>query len=161
MLRFQTEDDAQTGEKVLTCYLLPQQPPPSLGRSLSAAGRGRGWTWPRAGPGPLTGFGSLLPVSEDAGQQSSPTESWSEAPLGRVSVIKFLGPTLSDEDAEEAAAEKRGLQRRATPHPSELRVMKRGMAERRSEASCRPDPRPPSPLEEVLRGRMGAGGPSP
>lgn len=34
MLRFQTEDDAQTGEKVLTCYLLPQQPLPSLGRFL-------------------------------------------------------------------------------------------------------------------------------
>lgn len=38
MLRFQTEDDAQTGEKVLTCYLLPQQPPPSLGRLLPAGG---------------------------------------------------------------------------------------------------------------------------
>lgn len=36
MLRFQTEDDAQTGEKVLTCYLLPQQPLPSLGRLLMA-----------------------------------------------------------------------------------------------------------------------------
>lgn len=36
MLRFQTEDDAQTGEKVLTCYLLPQQPLPSLGRLLLA-----------------------------------------------------------------------------------------------------------------------------
>ncbi|XP_039701940.1 protein scribble homolog isoform X3 [Pteropus medius] len=118
MLRFQTEDDAQTGEKVLTCYLLPQQPPPSL---------------------------------EDMGQQSSPTESWSDAPLSRVSVIKFLGAPLGDEDAEEAAAEKRGLQRRATPHPSELRVMKRGMAERRSEASCKPDPQPPSPLEEEKR----------
>lgn len=31
MLKFQTEDDEQTGEKVLTCYLLPQQPSPSLG----------------------------------------------------------------------------------------------------------------------------------
>lgn len=40
MLRFQTEDDAQTGEKVLTCYLLPQQPPPSLGRLLLPAGGG-------------------------------------------------------------------------------------------------------------------------
>ncbi|XP_031439492.1 protein scribble homolog isoform X3 [Clupea harengus] len=30
MLKFQTEDDEQTGEKVLTCYLLPQQPTPSL-----------------------------------------------------------------------------------------------------------------------------------
>ena len=41
MLRFQTEDDAQTGEKVLTCYLLPQQPLPSLGRLLGG-GMGRG-----------------------------------------------------------------------------------------------------------------------
>ncbi|XP_054564431.1 protein scribble homolog isoform X2 [Eptesicus fuscus] len=111
MLRFQTEDDAQTGEKVLTCYLLPQQPPPSL---------------------------------EDPEPRSSPSGSWSDAPLSRVSVIKFLGAPGSDEDAEEAAAEKRGLQRRATPHPSELKVMKRGVEERRGEA-CRPGPRPPSP----------------
>lgn len=34
MLKFQTEDDEKTGEKVLTCYLLPQQPSPSLGKSL-------------------------------------------------------------------------------------------------------------------------------
>lgn len=56
MLRFQTEDDAQTGEKVLTCYLLPQQPPPSLGRLLSAGGVARwawsGWAWSRARPRP-------------------------------------------------------------------------------------------------------------
>ncbi|XP_057592700.1 protein scribble homolog isoform X5 [Hippopotamus amphibius kiboko] len=114
MLRFQTEDDAQTGEKVLTCYLLPQQPPPSL---------------------------------ETPGPRSSPSESWGDAPLSRVSVIQFLEAPVGDEDAEEAGAEKRGLQRRATPHPSELKVMKRGV-ERRSEAACcRPDPvqRPPSP----------------
>ncbi|XP_062935398.1 protein scribble homolog isoform X3 [Cynocephalus volans] len=118
MLRFQTEDDAQTGEKVLTCYLLPQQPLPSL---------------------------------EDLGQQGSPSESWSEAPLSRVSVIQFLEDPAGDEDAEEAAAEKRGLQRRATPHPSELKVMKRGVEERRGEAySCRPDPMLPSPSEECL-----------
>ncbi|KAM8786485.1 protein scribble homolog [Rhynchonycteris naso] len=114
MLRFQTEDDAQTGEKVLTCYLLPQQPLPSL---------------------------------EDPGQRSSPSESWSDTPLSRVSVIKFLGAPTSDEDAEEDTAEKRGLQRRATPHPSELKVMKRGVEERRTE-SCRPEPGPPSPAEE-------------
>ncbi|XP_036159493.1 protein scribble homolog isoform X17 [Myotis myotis] len=127
MLRFQTEDDAQTGEKVLTCYLLPQQPPPSL---------------------------------EDPGPRSSPSESWSDAPLSRVSVIKFLGAPVSDEDAEEAAAEKRGLQRRATPHPSELKVMKRGVEERRGEA-CRPGPRPPSPSpspsEEERRLSTGSG----
>uniref|UniRef100_A0A8C2YQF9 Protein scribble homolog n=1 Tax=Chinchilla lanigera TaxID=34839 RepID=A0A8C2YQF9_CHILA len=119
MLRFQTEDDAQTGEKVLTCYLLPQQPLPSL---------------------------------EDPGQQGSPSETWSDAPLSRVSVIQFLEAPEGDEDTEEAAAEKRGLQRRATPHPSELKVMKRGIEERRSEAySCKPDPRRPSPTEEEKR----------
>uniref|UniRef100_A0A8C6E9S5 Protein scribble homolog n=1 Tax=Moschus moschiferus TaxID=68415 RepID=A0A8C6E9S5_MOSMO len=118
MLRFQTEDDAQTGEKVLTCYLLPQQPLPSL---------------------------------EDPGLRNSPSESWGDAPLSRVSVIQFLEAPVGDDDPEEAAAEKRGLQRRATPHPSELKVMKRGV-ERRSEAtSCRPDPVPPSPSEEEKR----------
>ncbi|XP_052016476.1 protein scribble homolog isoform X7 [Apodemus sylvaticus] len=119
MLRFQTEDDAQTGEKVLTCYLLPQQPLPSL---------------------------------EEAGQQSSPSESCSDAPLSRVSVIQFEDTLEGEEDAEEAAAEKRGLQRRATPHPSELKVMKRGIEERRNEAFvCKPDPSPPSPSEEEKR----------
>ncbi|XP_010628985.1 protein scribble homolog, partial [Fukomys damarensis] len=119
MLRFQTEDDAQTGEKVLTCYLLPQQPLPSL---------------------------------EDPGQHGSPSETWSDAPLSRVSVIQFLEAPEGDEDTEEAAAEKRGLQRRATPHPSELKVMKRGIEERRSEAySCKPDLRLPSPTEEEKR----------
>ncbi|ELW63401.1 Protein scribble like protein [Tupaia chinensis] len=119
MLRFQTEDDARTGEKVLTCYLLPQQP---------------------------------LPSPEDPEQQDSPAESWSDAPLSRVSVIQFLEAPLGDEDAEDAAAEKRGLQRRATPHPSELKAMKRGIEERRGEArSCQPGPGPPSPCEEGKR----------
>lgn len=183
MLRFQTEDDAQTGEKVLTCYLLPQQPPLSLGRLLG----GRDGAWPRVGRGfPLT-----RASAEDPGPRSSPSESWGDAPLGRVSVIQFLEAPAGDEDAEEAAAEKRvwgggvpgglppphpcltpapprpsplcplqGLQRRATPHPSELKVMKRGV-ERRSEAtSCRPDstqhsPSPP-PSEEVPGGTRGA-----
>ncbi|XP_044100749.1 protein scribble homolog isoform X3 [Neovison vison] len=119
MLRFQTEDDAQTGEKVLTCYLLPQQPPPSL---------------------------------EDLERQSSPSESRSDVPPGRVSVIQFLEVPACGDDAEGAAAEKRGLQRRATPHPSELKVMKRGVEERRGEAHCRrPESRTPSPLEEDKR----------
>ncbi|KAG8515379.1 Protein scribble, partial [Galemys pyrenaicus] len=117
MLRFQTEDDAQTGQRVLTCYLLPQQPPPSL---------------------------------DEPGPQRSPSGSWSDAPLSRVSVIQFLEAPPGDEDPEEVAAEKRGLQRRATPHPSELKVMKRGVEERRGEAHPQqqdPGP-PPSPEEE-------------
>uniref|UniRef100_A0A5F4WE88 Protein scribble homolog n=1 Tax=Callithrix jacchus TaxID=9483 RepID=A0A5F4WE88_CALJA len=119
MLRFQTEDDTRTGEKVLTCYLLPQQPPPSL---------------------------------EDAGQQGSPSESWSDAPPSRISVIQFMEAPAGDEDAEEAAAEKRGLQRRATPHPSELKVMKRSIEGRWSEpCPCQPDPGLPLPVEEEKR----------
>lgn len=41
MLKFQTEDDERTGEKVLTCYLLPQQPSPSLGRKHIWSGEER------------------------------------------------------------------------------------------------------------------------
>ncbi|XP_023364153.1 protein scribble homolog isoform X2 [Otolemur garnettii] len=119
MLRFQTEDDAQTGEKVLTCYLLPQQP---------------------------------LPCLEDLGQQGSPSESWSDTLPSRVSVIQFLEAPTGDEDAEEAAAEKQGLQRRATPHPSELKVMKKSVEGRRSEACPgKPEPGPPPPPEEGKR----------
>ncbi|XP_037659426.1 LOW QUALITY PROTEIN: protein scribble homolog [Choloepus didactylus] len=125
MLRFQTEEDAQTGEKVLTCYLLPQQPPPSL---------------------------------EDLDPPSSPSESWGDAPPSRVSVIQFLEAPVGDEDAAEAAAEKRGLQRRATPHPSELKVMRRGMEERWGEAAAsRPGPESPSPAEEEERRSTGSG----
>lgn len=129
--------------------------------------------------------------AEDPGPRSSPSESWGDAPLGRVSVIQFLEAPAGDEDAEEAAAEKRvwgggvpgglppphpcltpappcpsplcplqGLQRRATPHPSELKVMKRGVERRSEAASCRPDsaqhsPSPP-PSEEVPGGTRGA-----
>ncbi|XP_015745822.1 protein scribble homolog isoform X2 [Python bivittatus] len=103
MLKFQTEDDEKTGEKVLTCYLLPQQPSPSSENLL----------------------------------QNSLDESWAEANPNRISVIQFLeDPQMEEEEEEEeeAGTEKRGLQRRATPHPSELKSMKKGMEMRRSEA---------------------------
>ncbi|XP_006879307.1 PREDICTED: protein scribble homolog isoform X2 [Elephantulus edwardii] len=122
MLRFQTEDDVRTGEKVLTCYLLPQQPPSSL---------------------------------EDTGQLSTPSDNWSDTPLSRVSVIQFLEAPL-DEDSEETGSETRGLQRRATPHPSELKVMKRGIEERRAELHPgTPGPGLPAPSEEDKRQSTG------
>ncbi|KAF7667985.1 hypothetical protein LDENG_00037590 [Lucifuga dentata] len=108
MLKFQTEDDEHTGEKVLTCYLLPQQPSPSLENLL----------------------------------QNSMDESWTDSNLNRVSVIQFQEETKGDEEEEddEAAAEHKGLQRRATPHPSELKVMKKVIEERRNEAyTSKPD----------------------
>ncbi|KAG7488827.1 hypothetical protein MATL_G00038000 [Megalops atlanticus] len=94
MLKFQTEDDERTGEKVLTCYLLPQQPSPSLENLL----------------------------------QNSVDDSWTDSNLNRVSVIQFQEETKAEEE------EKEGLQRRATPHPSELKVMKKVIEERRNEA---------------------------
>ncbi|XP_077207362.1 protein scribble homolog isoform X4 [Paroedura picta] len=100
MLKFQTEDDEKTGEKVLTCYLLPQQPSPILENLL----------------------------------QNSVDESWTDTNLNRVSVIQFVDEPRADEEEEELGSEKRGLQRRATPHPSELKSMKQAIEGRRSEA---------------------------
>ncbi|XP_065688877.1 protein scribble homolog isoform X14 [Patagioenas fasciata] len=117
MLKFQTEDDEKTGEKVLTCYLLPQQPSPSLENLL----------------------------------QNSVDESWTDTNLNRVSVIQFLDEPKGDDD-EESGAERRGLQRRATPHPSELKVMKKVIEVRRSEAhAARPDADPKSPNADEKR----------
>ncbi|XP_061777687.1 protein scribble homolog isoform X14 [Nerophis ophidion] len=106
MLKFQTEDDERTGEKVLTCYLLPQQPSPSLENLL----------------------------------QNSVDDSWTDTNLNRVSVIQFQEETKAEDEDDEAAAERRGLQRRATPHPSELKVMKKVIEERRNEGfTSRPE----------------------
>uniref|UniRef100_A0A8C8I4H7 Protein scribble homolog n=1 Tax=Oncorhynchus tshawytscha TaxID=74940 RepID=A0A8C8I4H7_ONCTS len=118
MLKFQTEDDESTGEKVLTCYLLPQQPSPSLENLL----------------------------------QNSVDDSWIDSNLNRVSVIQFQEETTKQDEDDEAAAERRGLQRRATPHPSELKVMKKVIEEKRNEAyiSC-PDGEPESPGTEEKR----------
>nr|XP_043894962.1 protein scribble homolog isoform X6 [Solea senegalensis] len=118
MLKFQTEDDERTGEKVLTCYLLPQQPSPSLENLL----------------------------------QNSVDDSWTDSNLNRVSVIQFQEETKPGEDDDDAAAEYTGLQRRATPHPSELKVMKKGIEDRRNEAySSRPEgEESPDPQEKRL-----------
>ncbi|CAL8313575.1 unnamed protein product [Merluccius merluccius] len=118
MLKFQTEDDEQTGEKVLTCYLLPQQPSPSLENLL----------------------------------QNSVEDTWTDSNLNRVSVIQFQEETKGEEEDDEAAAERRGLHRRATPHPSELKVMKKVIEERRNEAyTSKPDGEPDSPDHQEKR----------
>ncbi|XDV18039.1 hypothetical protein PO909_023820, partial [Leuciscus waleckii] len=119
MLKFQTEDDEQTGEKVLTCYLLPQQPSSSLENLLD---RSVDETWP------------------------------TDTNLNRVSVIQFRDDSKHEEEDEETAAERRGLQRRATPHPSELKVMKNVIEARRNEAYiAKPDEDLESPDSEEKR----------
>ncbi|XP_057199729.1 protein scribble homolog isoform X14 [Triplophysa rosa] len=119
MLKFQTEDDEQTGEKVLTCYLLPQQPSSSLENLLD---RSADETWP------------------------------TDSNLNRVSVIQFRDDAKNEEEDEETAAERRGLQRRATPHPSELKVMKNVIEARRNEPYvAKPDGELESPESEEKR----------
>ncbi|XP_065145435.1 protein scribble homolog isoform X17 [Paramisgurnus dabryanus] len=118
MLKFQTEDDERTGEKVLTCYLLPQQPSSSLENLLE---RSVDETWP------------------------------TDTNLNRVSVIQFRDDAKNEEEDDEAA-EKRGLQRRATPHPSELKVMKNVIEARRNEPYiAKPDGELGSPESEEKR----------
>ncbi|XP_048857994.1 protein scribble homolog isoform X3 [Brienomyrus brachyistius] len=97
MLKFQMEDDSRSGETVLTCYLLPQQP-------------------------------STSPENEPA----TPTDdSWMDSNPNRVPTIHFQEKLEDREHDEESAAERGGLHRRATPHPSELKEMKKVMEERR------------------------------
>ncbi|XP_030635367.1 protein scribble homolog isoform X1 [Chanos chanos] len=125
MLKFQTEDDEQTGEKVLTCYLLPQQPTPSLGESRL-----------------------LSCVSVENLLQSSVDESWTDSNLNRVSVIQFQEEAKPEDEDDET----QGLQRRATPHPSELKEMKKVIEERRNEAyTSKPDGELESPDSEEKR----------
>uniref|UniRef100_A0A8C3J9Q6 Protein scribble homolog n=1 Tax=Calidris pygmaea TaxID=425635 RepID=A0A8C3J9Q6_9CHAR len=123
MLKFQTENDEKTGEKVLTCYLLPQQPSPSLGKRLvTNAGCSGG-----ALDLPLL-FITVIPAADCPldGERCG-----AEPPALSV----FLG---------------QGLQRRATPHPSELKVMKKVIEVRRSEAhAAKPNADLNSPHSEV------------
>ncbi|XP_069077046.1 protein scribble homolog isoform X4 [Pleurodeles waltl] len=118
MLKFQTEDDEKSGEKVLTCYLLPQQPSPSLENLL----------------------------------QDSVDESWNDSNLNRVSVIQFLEEPKPEEDDDDDGTEKKILQRRATPHPNELKMMKDNIEGRRNEPYfAKPDTELESPNEEEKR----------
>ncbi|XP_029448135.1 protein scribble homolog isoform X12 [Rhinatrema bivittatum] len=115
MLKFQTEDDEKSGEKVLTCYLLPQQPSSSLENLL----------------------------------QGSIDENWIDTNLNRVSVIQFQEEPKPEEDEDEVGAERRGLQRRATPHPCELKELKKVIEVRRNEPyTAKPDTQSPSPTAE-------------
>lgn len=188
MLKFQTEDDERTGEKVLTCYLLPQQPTSSLGEARPLVHETQSV---------LTAVSWLLydfaifDVFLENLLQSSVDESWpTDTNLNRVSVIQFQDQTKADEEDDETAAERKvrlglcvaslcalicvgrfsyvllnarriilgysfvfnqqGLQRRATPHPSELKVMKNVIEARRNEAyTAKPDDDLESPDTEV------------
>nr|XP_013004399.1 leucine-rich repeat-containing protein 1 [Cavia porcellus] len=108
LLTFQTDTDHATGEKILTCVLLPQLPSePTCQENL-----------PRCGA-----LESLVhDVSDDA---------WSMRAVHRVSAIRFL-----DDEKEEDENETRTLLRRATPHPGELKSMKKTVENLRNDMNA-------------------------
>ncbi|XP_061645256.1 leucine-rich repeat-containing protein 1 isoform X4 [Phyllopteryx taeniolatus] len=98
LLTFQTDEDPDLGEKVLTCVLLPQQPFESDNK----------------GSDNLARFGALESLVNDMAD-----DTWDNKAMNRISAIHFL------DDDEEEDDEKGTLLRRATPHPGELKTMKK------------------------------------
>uniref|UniRef100_A0A4X2KSJ3 Leucine rich repeat containing 1 n=1 Tax=Vombatus ursinus TaxID=29139 RepID=A0A4X2KSJ3_VOMUR len=108
LLTFQTDTDHETGEKILTCVLLPQLPSePSCQENL-----------PRCGA-----LESLVNEMSD--------ETWNERAVNRVSAIRFLEDERDEEDNE-----MRTLLRRATPHPGELKSMKKTVENLRNDMNA-------------------------
>uniref|UniRef100_A0A7N4PRI8 Leucine rich repeat containing 1 n=1 Tax=Sarcophilus harrisii TaxID=9305 RepID=A0A7N4PRI8_SARHA len=108
LLTFQTDTDYETGEKVLTCVLLPQLPfEPSCQENL-----------PRCGA-----LENLVSEMSD--------ETWNERAVNRVSAIRFLEDERDEEDNE-----MRTLLRRATPHPGELKSMKKTVENLRNDMNA-------------------------
>ncbi|RXM33124.1 Leucine-rich repeat-containing protein 1 [Acipenser ruthenus] len=105
LLTFQTDVDTETGEKVLTCVLLPQVPSePDSQDNLARYGA----------------FESLVHETSD--------EAWNDRAVNRISAIRFQEDEKDDEDDEEGT-----LLRRATPHPGELKTMKKTMENLRND----------------------------
>nr|XP_009940649.1 PREDICTED: leucine-rich repeat-containing protein 1 [Opisthocomus hoazin] len=108
LLTFQTDTDPETGEKILTCVLLPQMPSePGCQDNL-----------PRCGA-----LESLVNEMSD--------ETWNERAVNRVSAIRFLEDEKDEEDNE-----MRTLLRRATPHPGELKNMKKTVENLRNDMNA-------------------------
>ncbi|GCC35882.1 hypothetical protein chiPu_0014371 [Chiloscyllium punctatum] len=97
LLTFQTDVDVETREKVLTCVLLPQLPSEQNNYD----------NLPRCG--------ALENLVNDMSD-----EIWNERAMNRISAIRFL-----DDEDEEDDEEKGTLLRRATPHPGELKTLKK------------------------------------
>uniref|UniRef100_A0A673FUI7 Leucine-rich repeat-containing protein 1-like n=1 Tax=Sinocyclocheilus rhinocerous TaxID=307959 RepID=A0A673FUI7_9TELE len=99
LLTFQTDVDPESGDKVLTCVLLPQQPCESENK----------------GSDNLARCGAL----ESLVESSVLDDTWDDKAPNRMSTIRFM------EDDEDEDDEERTLLRRATPHPGELKNMKK------------------------------------
>uniref|UniRef100_A0A8C6LXZ2 Leucine rich repeat containing 1 n=1 Tax=Nothobranchius furzeri TaxID=105023 RepID=A0A8C6LXZ2_NOTFU len=99
LLSFQVDTDPESGEKVLTCVLLPQQP---CELDLKASDN-------------LARFGALESLVNGMAD-----DTWDDKAINRNSVIHFHVDADEDEDDDRGT-----LLRRATPHPGELKTMKK------------------------------------
>uniref|UniRef100_A0AAZ3PK56 Leucine rich repeat containing 1 n=1 Tax=Oncorhynchus tshawytscha TaxID=74940 RepID=A0AAZ3PK56_ONCTS len=109
LLTFQNDIDPESGEKVLTCVLLPQQPlePESKGSDN------------------LARCGALESLVNDMVD-----DTWGDKAMKRISAIHFL----DDDDDEDD--EKGRLMRQATPHPGELKTMKKAVENLRNDLNA-------------------------
>uniref|UniRef100_A0A8P4G9M0 Leucine rich repeat containing 1 n=1 Tax=Dicentrarchus labrax TaxID=13489 RepID=A0A8P4G9M0_DICLA len=109
LLTFQTDEDPDSGEKVLTCVLLPQQPCNSDNK----------------GSDNLARCGALESLVNDMAD-----DTWDNKAVNRISAIHFL------DDDEEEDDDKGTLLRRATPHPGELKTMKKAAENLRNDLNA-------------------------
>ncbi|XP_048387270.2 leucine-rich repeat-containing protein 1 isoform X2 [Stegostoma tigrinum] len=130
LLTFQTDIDVETREKVLTCVLLPQLPSEQNNYADH-----------------LPRCGALENLVNDMSD-----EMWNERAMNRISAIRFLDDEDEDEDEEKGT-----LLRRATPHPGELKTLKKtaenlrndmnaakGLDSNKNESSLRCRPKSPT-----------------
>ncbi|XP_028982700.2 leucine-rich repeat-containing protein 1 [Betta splendens] len=103
LLTFQTDEDPDSGEKVLTCVLLPQQP--------------------SEGSDKLSRCGALESLVNDMAD-----DTWENKGMSRMSAIQF---EVDDDDDEKGT-----LLRRATPHPGELKTMKKAAESLRNDMNA-------------------------
>ncbi|KAJ1522122.1 hypothetical protein ONE63_002433 [Megalurothrips usitatus] len=102
LLKFQTDIDEQTGEQVLTCFLLPQlEYHPDHNPVSSIYDR--------------DGFSSVT-LSEIHKTDESDDEGWEEREASRTHSVKFVDDGPNDQDKETPFV------RQNTPHPKELKA---------------------------------------
>lgn len=109
LLTFQTDQDPVSGEKVLTCVLLPQQPCESSNKVSDSLAR----------------CGALESLVNDMAD-----DTWNNKAENRISAIRFL------DDDEEEDDDQGTLLRRATPHPGELKTMKKAAENLRNDMNA-------------------------
>ncbi|XP_078585586.1 protein scribble homolog isoform X7 [Branchiostoma floridae x Branchiostoma japonicum] len=137
MVKFQAEDDEKTGDKVLTCFLLPQQGPSASMDNLPIEERIRKLRW--SSHTDDTGYKSGMIMFQDMGWAEDPhaqfqyggylpeeenlfpdgrsmEDAWNEPVPDRTSKVLFDAPEENEEDKPTTFV------RHNTPHPRELKT---------------------------------------